>query len=103
MMENPQIKDAFDMAAKLGKNEAMMKKIAELKGDPEFKDYFDDMQKGGPAAMMKYFNDKKFLAALGAKMGSLPEGMANVTPQQQAAAMAAAAAADPSTQEAMKV
>jgi hypothetical protein len=34
----------------------MQKKIASLKDDQDFQDFFQDVQKNGPSAMMKYSN-----------------------------------------------
>ena len=37
--------------------------------DPEFQDFFQDVQKNGPPAMMKYSNDAAFLKKLNDKLG----------------------------------
>jgi len=47
----------------------MQKRIAELKDDPDFQDFFQDVQKNGPSAMMKYSSDAGFLKRLNDKLG----------------------------------
>ena len=47
----------------------MQKRIAALKDDPDFQDFFNDVQKNGPSAMMKYSNDAAFLKKLNDKLG----------------------------------
>ena len=38
----------------LEQNPDMQRRIAGLKDDPEFQEFFQDVQKNGPSAMMKY-------------------------------------------------
>ena len=47
----------------------MQRRIAGLKDDPEFQEFFQDVQKNGPSAMMKYSNDAAFLKKLNDKLG----------------------------------
>ena len=47
----------------------MQKRIAALKDDPDFVEFFSDVQKNGPSAMMKYSNDPAFLKKLNDKLG----------------------------------
>lgn len=47
----------------------MQKRIADLKDDPDFVEFFQDVQKNGPSAMMKYSNDTAFLKKLNDKLG----------------------------------
>lgn len=49
-------------------------KLAQLKDDPEFAEMFDDLKNNGMQALMKYYNDPKWLAKLGSKLdGVAPE------------------------------
>lgn len=45
-----------------------------LQEDPELKPMFEEMQKGGMPALMKYMNDPKWLAKVGEKLGDIPQG-----------------------------
>jgi len=53
----------------LEQNPDMQRRIAGLKDDPEFQEFFQDVQKNGPSAMMKYSNDAAFLKKLNDKLG----------------------------------
>ncbi len=55
-----------------------------LQEDPELKPIFEEIQKGGMGAMMKYMNDATFLAKVGEKLGDVPMS-AQPSQQQQAA------------------
>ena len=50
-------------------NPDMQRRIAALKDDPDFQEFFNDVQKNGPSAMMKYSNDAAFLKKLNDKLG----------------------------------
>jgi len=50
-------------------NPDMQRRIAGLKDDPDFQEFFNDVQKNGPSAMMKYSNDAAFLKKLNDKLG----------------------------------
>lgn len=43
---------------------------------------FEEMQKGGMQAMMKYMNDPKWLAKVGEKLGDVKAGPAAAPPPQ---------------------
>ena len=45
----------------------MQRRIGALKDDPDFQEFFNDVQKNGPSAMMKYSNDAAFLKKLNDK------------------------------------
>ena len=47
----------------------MQRRIGALKDDPDFQEFFNDVQKNGPSAMMKYSNDAAFLKKLNDKLG----------------------------------
>ena len=75
-MSPEQMKQASDLAQKqmeamnnMVANPDMQQRIAALKDDPEFQDFFQDVQKNGPGAMMKYSNDAAFLKKLNDKLG----------------------------------
>lgn len=53
----------------------VLKRMCLVQEDPELKPMFEEMQKGGMDAMMKYMNDPKWLAKVGEKLGD-PAAMA---------------------------
>lgn len=119
MFQNP---DFMKMAEQLGKtiieqdpNMAQMMKSMQqpeykskvedamkgLKEDPELKPILEELESGGPMAMMKYWNDPEILAKLGKAMGGafeLPEGEAEEgeaeEAEEEATLHAAASAGD---------
>lgn len=52
-------------------------KLKELKDDVELAPILEELEKDGPAAMMKYWNDPSVLSKLGKAMGSAFENMPN--------------------------
>ena len=79
-------------------NPDMQRRIAALKDDPDFQDFFNDVQKNGPSAMMKYSNDAAFLKKLNDKLGgedAIRAAVGGSIPGEPAAAPAAAAAPTP--------
>ena len=69
MMSNPMVQQQMQAMQNMVQNEGMQRKIAGLKDDPEFKDFFDDLRANGPGAMMKYSTDQAFLKKLNDKLG----------------------------------
>lgn len=64
-------------------NKQLQERMATLKDDPEFAGMFEDIQKNGMGALMKYWDDPKVLA-------KLSEKLADVVPAGAAGAAAAA-------------
>ena len=69
MMNNPMVQQQMQAMNNMVANPDMQKRIAGLKDDPAFADFFDDLKKNGPGAMMKWANDKAFLARLNDALG----------------------------------
>ena len=69
MMNNPMVAKQMQAMNNMIANPDMQRRIAGLKDDPEFQDFFQDVQKNGPSAMMKYSNDAAFLKKLNDKLG----------------------------------
>jgi hypothetical protein len=63
-----------------------------VQDDPELAPMFEDIQKNGMQAMMKYWNDPKVLAKIGERMGDV-----------SAAAPAGASAASPAVTPAPEI
>ena len=53
------------------KSPERVKKMMELKDDPELKDVFQDIASNGPAAMEKYWNDTDLMSKIAKKMSAL--------------------------------
>lgn len=51
--------------------EDLEKKMAGLKDDPELAPILEEIEKGGPATMMKYWNDPRVLGKLGKAFGGM--------------------------------
>jgi len=71
-MANPDVQKEMAEYMKVMQNPDFMKRMQELREDPELKPMFEEMAKGGPAAVMKYMNDPKYLRLIGSKMGDMP-------------------------------
>ncbi|GLC50215.1 hypothetical protein PLESTB_000355100 [Pleodorina starrii] len=84
MMKRPEIQKQMAEMQAVAQNQQLQQRMQELKNDPEFAEIFADIQKGGMQALMKYYNDPKFLSKLGEKIG-------DVAPSAGAAAPAASA------------
>ena len=54
--------------------EKMKAKMEALKEDPEMADIMKEIESGGPAAMMKYWNDPKVLQKISCAMGDVMPG-----------------------------
>ena len=68
MMGNPMVAKQMAAMNNMISNPDMQKRIAALKDDPDFQPFFEDVQKNGPSAMMKYSNDAEFLKKLNEKV-----------------------------------
>jgi hypothetical protein len=49
-----------------------------LKEDPEMGEIFNELEAGGPAAMMKYWNNPEVLKKLGETMGGVFDFQVNI-------------------------
>merc|ERR1719359_2212097 len=59
---------ALAMASRMAQSKDMQEKMAALREDPELKPMFDEMEKEGPTAVIKYYSDLKFLRQVGTKL-----------------------------------
>ena len=84
-MQKPEVQQQMQQMQAAMQNQELQDKLASLREDPEFKDMFEDIQKNGMAAMMKYYNDPQWIAKLGRKMGDV-----NIAEDAAAAATPAA-------------
>lgn len=82
-MKNPEVQEQMAEAQAAMANPALQQRMAELKDDPEFKDMFKEIETGGMAALMKYFNDPAVLAKLGSKLEGVPMDQAGPPPNAE--------------------
>jgi hypothetical protein len=54
-------------------NSAVQARMAALRSDPDLAPMFEDIQKNGMAALMRYMNDPAWLAKVGSRMGDVAE------------------------------
>ena len=96
MMNNPMVQQQMQAMNNMVATPDMQKRIASLKDDPAFADFFDDLKKNGPGAMMKWANDKAFLARLNDALGgeeAIRAAAGGIAPPEAAAAPAPAVSA----------
>ncbi len=53
MMARPEMKQQLAEMQQFMQNQQMQQRMQELRSDPEFKQMFEDIQKGGMGALMK--------------------------------------------------
>mmetsp|Transcript_13831 Transcript_13831/g.39783 ORF Transcript_13831/g.39783 Transcript_13831/m.39783 type:complete len:330 (+) Transcript_13831:206-1195(+) len=68
MMKDPMMAQVMQSMQNPQARNQMEQRMAALKDDPELKHVIEDMEKGGPDAMMKYWNDPDVLSKIGKKM-----------------------------------
>ncbi|CAK0763605.1 hypothetical protein CVIRNUC_003075 [Coccomyxa viridis] len=88
-MKDPTMQQQMAEMQSAMQNKGLQDRMAALKDDPELAPMFEDIQKNGMQAMMKYWNNPKVLAKIGERMGDIPTS----APAEGAAAAAAAPAA----------
>ncbi|ESQ53554.1 hypothetical protein EUTSA_v10025639mg [Eutrema salsugineum] len=85
LVQDPQMSPFLDAFSNPETAEHFTERMARMKEDPELKPILDEIDAGGPSAMMKYWNDKDVLKKLGEAMGmpvvGLPEQTASAEPE----------------------
>lgn len=92
-MARPEVQQQMAAMQAMMQNEALQAKLQALRSDPEFAGMFEEIQKGGMGALMKYFNDERVLAKLGERLGDAVPAAAAAAAAGGAGAGGAAAAA----------
>ena len=84
-MQNPEVQKEMQAMSEFLSNPALKQKLAGLKDDPEFADFFAALTREGPAAMARFWNDEAFLAKIGKRLeGAVPPpAAARATPVPQ--------------------
>ncbi|KAK4754826.1 hypothetical protein SAY87_008583 [Trapa incisa] len=69
LMQDPAMSGMLENLADPTHKELIEEQMARMKEDPDLKNILQEMDTGGPAAMMRYWNDKVVLSKLGEAMG----------------------------------
>lgn len=69
LMQDPSMSQMLESLANPAQKEQLEERMAKIKEDPSLKHILEDIETGGPTAMMRYWNDKDVLAKLGEAMG----------------------------------
>ncbi|MCO5608819.1 hypothetical protein L7F22_063036 [Adiantum nelumboides] len=83
MMQDPAVSGMMQNMSNPAQKEQLEARLAEVRDDPELRSVLDEIQTGGPAAMMKYWNDPKVLGKLGKAMGGVDPSETATTAQQE--------------------
>ncbi len=69
LMQDPSMSQMLESLANPAQKNQLEERMARIKEDPSLKPILEEIESGGPAAMMRYWNDKNVLAKLGEAMG----------------------------------
>lgn len=69
LMQDPSMSHMLESLTNPTKKDQIEERMAKIKEDPSLKPILDEIESGGPSAMMKYWNDKDVLQKLGEAMG----------------------------------
>ncbi|KAL0726066.1 hypothetical protein Bca4012_022159 [Brassica carinata] len=83
LVKDPQMSPFLDAFSNPETAEHFTERMARMKEDPELKPILDEIDAGGPSAMMKYWNDKDVLKKLGEAMGMPVAGLPDQTPSAE--------------------
>ncbi|KAM3280326.1 hypothetical protein ACQJBY_047231 [Aegilops geniculata] len=76
LMQDPAMSSVLGGLTNPAQKEQLEARVARMKDDPSLKPILDEIESGGPAAMMKYWNDPEALQKFGRAMGVGPSGVA---------------------------
>ncbi|XP_044509479.1 ankyrin repeat domain-containing protein 2A-like isoform X2 [Mangifera indica] len=69
LMQDPSMSGMLESLSNPSQKDQLEERMARIKEDPSLKPILEEIESGGPAAMMKYWNDKDVLQKLGEAMG----------------------------------
>ncbi|KAK9286880.1 hypothetical protein L1049_015286 [Liquidambar formosana] len=69
LMQDPSMSSMLENMTNPAHKDQLEERMARIKEDPSLKPILDEIETGGPAAMMRYWNDKEVLQKLGEAMG----------------------------------
>ncbi|KAI4305047.1 hypothetical protein L6164_028437 [Bauhinia variegata] len=79
LMQDPSMSAMLESFTNPSNKDQIEERIARIREDPSLKNIMDDIESGGPAAMMRYWNDEDVLRKLGQAMGLPPSGDASAS------------------------
>ncbi|XP_020686337.1 ankyrin repeat domain-containing protein 2B isoform X2 [Dendrobium catenatum] len=74
LMQDPSMSSMLDNLTNPAHKEQMEERMSKIREDPSLKPILDEIETGGPATMMKYWNDQDVLQKLGQAMGIVSSG-----------------------------
>ncbi|GMP37181.1 hypothetical protein CsSME_00008987 [Camellia sinensis var. sinensis] len=69
LMQDPSMSSMLDSLTNPSHKDQLEERMVRIKEDPALKPILEEIETGGPAAMMRYWNDKDVLQKLGEAMG----------------------------------
>ncbi|GAB2295719.1 Ankyrin repeat domain-containing protein 2B [Dionaea muscipula] len=69
LLQDPSMSSMLENLVNPAQKEQLEERMTRMKEDPALKPILDEIEHGGPAAMMRYWNDKEVLQKLGEAMG----------------------------------
>ncbi|XP_052191970.1 ankyrin repeat domain-containing protein 2B isoform X2 [Diospyros lotus] len=69
LMQDPSMSSMLENLSNPSHKDQLEERMARIKEDPALKPILDEIETGGPVAMMRYWNDKDVLQKLGEAMG----------------------------------
>ncbi|KAL2491036.1 Ankyrin repeat-containing 2B [Abeliophyllum distichum] len=69
LMQDPSMSSMLESFASPSQKDQLEERMTRIKEDPSLKPILEEIENGGPAAMMRYWNDKEVLQKLGDAMG----------------------------------
>ncbi|XP_041012600.1 ankyrin repeat domain-containing protein 2B-like [Juglans microcarpa x Juglans regia] len=79
LMQDPSMSHVLESFANPTNKDQLEERMARIKEDPSLKPILEEIENGGPAAMMRYWNDKDVLQKLGEAMGLAVSGDATTS------------------------
>nr|GMC89715.1 ankyrin repeat domain-containing protein 2B-like [Ipomoea batatas] len=69
LMQDPSMSTMLESLSNPAQKDQLEERMARIKEDPSLKPILEEIERGGPAAMMRYWNDRDVLKKLGEAMG----------------------------------
>ncbi|WVY99317.1 hypothetical protein V8G54_025387 [Vigna mungo] len=79
LMQDPSMSAMLENFANPSNKDQLEERMARIKEDPSLKHILEEIETGGPAAMMRYWNDENVLRKLGQAMGLANSGDVGAT------------------------
>ncbi|KAJ7955466.1 Ankyrin repeat domain-containing protein 2 [Quillaja saponaria] len=85
LMQDPSMSSMLESFTNPSNKEQLEERMARIKEDPSLKHILNEIETGGPTAMMRYWNDKEVLQKLGEAMGLAVSGDAATSAENSGA------------------